>query len=81
MDKRELSSSSTRHLGFVVDLKRKVVMVTQKHRRKITAYFKNFLVAARKNERLSVRGVQRTLGLKIWISTVFRVARQFLTSI
>ena len=81
LDKRELPSSSTRHLGFVVELKRKVVMVTQKHRRKITAYFKNFLVAVRKNERLSVRGVQRMLGLQIWISTVFRVARQFLTSI
>ena len=80
-DKRELPSSSTHHLGFVVDLERKVLMVMIKHRRKITGYFKNFLVAARKKERLSVKGVQRMLGVQIWVSTVFRVARQFLTSI
>ena len=79
--KRELPASATRHLGFFIDLKRKAVMITQKHRRKITTYFDNFLVAARKKERLSVRGIQRMLGLQIWISIVFRVARQFLTSI
>ena len=56
-------------------------MINRKHKRKETRYFNNFLVAARKNERLSNRGVQRMLGLQIWISTVFRVARQFLTSI
>ena len=80
-DKRELPVSSTHHLGFVVDLERKVLMVMIKHRRKITGYFKNFLVAARKKERLSVKGVQKNLGAQIWISSVFRVARQFLTSI
>ena len=80
-DKRELPASATRHLGFFIDLKRKAVMITQKHKRKVKVYFNNFLVAARKKERLSVRGIQRMLGLQIWISIVFRVARQFLTSI
>ena len=58
-----------------------MVKVTQKHRRKITVFFDNFLVAARKKQRISVRSIQRMLGLQIWISTVFRVARQFITSI
>ena len=80
-DKRELQASATRHLGFFIDLKRKAVMITRKHKRKIAGHFDNFLVAARKKERLSARGVQKMLGLQIWISTVFRVARQFLTSI
>ena len=80
-DKRELPASATRHLGFFIELKRKAVMITQKHRRKIATYFDNFLAAARKRERLSIRGIQRMLGLQIWISVVFRVARQFLTSI
>ena len=80
-DKRELPASATRHLGFYIDLKRKAVLITVKHRRKIAVYFNNFLVAARKKERLSIRGIQKMLGLQIWISTIFRVARQFLTSI
>ena len=56
-------------------------MITRKHKRKMAVHFDNFLVAARKRERLSARVIQRMLGLQIWISTVFRVARQFLTSI
>ena len=63
--KRELPSSSTRHLGFVVDLERKAVMITQKHRRKIAVYFNNFLATVRRKGRLSVRGVQKMLGLQI----------------
>ena len=59
----------------------KVVKVTEKHRRKITVYFDNFLAAVRKGQRLSFRGIQKMLGLQIWISSAFRVARQFLTSI
>ena len=55
-DKRELPASATRHLGFFIDLQRKAVMITQKHKRKITVFFDNFLVAARKKERLSIRG-------------------------
>ena len=80
-DKRELPASATRHLGFYIDLKRKAVLITVKHRRKIAVYFNNFLVAARKKEMLSIRGLQKMLGLQVWISTIFRVARQFLTSI
>ena len=34
----------------------------------------------RKEGRLLAKDIQRMLGLQIWISTVFRVARQFLTS-
>ena len=64
-DKREVASTATRHLGFFIDLKRKAVMITQKHRRKIIRYFDNFLVAARKKERLTIRGVQKMLGLQI----------------
>ena len=47
-DKRELPASATRHLGFFIDLQRKAVMITQKHKRKITVFFDNFLVAASK---------------------------------
>ena len=76
--KRELPASATRHLGFLIDLKRKAIMITQKNRRKITTYFDNFLVAARKKERLSVRGIQRMLGLQRWITIVFfRTQRTF----
>ena len=74
-NKRELPSPNARHLGFLVDLKRKMVSVTLKHRRKIAVYFNNFLTAVRKGQRLSVRGIQRMLGVQIWISTVFRVVR------
>ena len=35
----------------------------------------------RKKSRIAIREIQRLLGLQIWISTVFRVTRQFLTSI
>ena len=34
----------------------------------------------RKKGSISIRSIQKLLGLQIWISTVFRVARQFLTS-
>ena len=79
--KREVASSATRHLGFKVDLIRKVASVTKKHRSRIIVFFDNFLVAARKKQRISVKSIQKMLGLQIWISTVFRVARQFLTSV
>ena len=79
--KREVASSATRHLGFKIDLIRKVASVTKKHRSRIIVFFDNFLVAARKKQRISVKSIQKMLGLQIWISTVFRVARQFLTSV
>ena len=79
--KREVASSATRHLGFRIDLIRKVASVTKKHRSRIIVFFDNFLVAVRKKQRISVKSIQKMLGLQIWISTEFRVARQFLTSV
>ena len=48
---------------------------------KIMVFFDRLLKAIRTKSRISVRELQRMLGLQIWISTIFRVARQFLTSI
>ena len=79
--KRELPRSATRHLGFHIDLKKKILTVTDKHKRKVIAFFDRFLVTVRKNGRIAIRDIQKLLGLQIWISTVFRVTRQFLTSI
>ena len=70
-----------KHLGFRVDLIRKVVLVTKKHRDRIHTFFAGFLAAVRKKQRISVKRLQRMLGLQIWIGTVFRIARQFLTSV
>ena len=64
-EKREVAATATRHLGFHIDLKLKAVSITKKHRHKILRYFDNFLAAARKQQRLSVRGMQRMLGLQI----------------
>ena len=80
-DKRVLPLSATRHLGFFVDLDKKMIAVTGKHRVKIIKFFDKFLLIMREKGRLLVRALQRMLGLQIWISTVFKVARQFLTSI
>ena len=63
--KRELPRTATRHPGFFIDLTRKAIFITQKHKRKITLYFDNFHVAEKKRERLSIRGIQRMLGLQI----------------
>ena len=79
--KRKLPSSEVQHLGFEINLARKVVLVTQKHRSRVSNFFDQFLIAARKNQRISIKSIQKMLGLQIWISTVFRVARQFLTSV
>ena len=37
-------------------------------------------MAARKNQRIAIKSIKKMLGLQIWISTVFREARQFLMS-
>ena len=79
-EKRELARSKTRHLGFLVDLEHKRLAVTDKHRRRVVTYFDRFLLAVRKQGRIHIKSIQKILGLQIWISTVFRVARQFLTS-
>ena len=56
-------------------------MITEKHRDKVLSFFDSFLASARAKGRISVKRIQRMLGLQIWICTVFRVARQFLTSV
>ena len=79
-NKRELPRSVTRHLGFQIDLEHKMVSITLKHKNRILAFFNRFIVCIRSNGRIPIRDIQRMLGLQIWISTVFRVTRQFLTS-
>ena len=79
--KREPCRSRTRHLGFTVDLTEKVVAITTKHSRKIVASFNRMLMLIRKSGRILIKDLQKMLGLQIWISTVFKIARQFLTSI
>ena len=79
-DKRELPRVATRHLGFDIDLQFKMVFITMKHRRKIISFFDRLLSSVRKNGRIPVSQIQKMLGLQIQISTVFRVARQFITS-
>ena len=80
-NKRVPVLTATRHLGFSMDLEAKMLSVTKRHHRKIIAHFNRFLTIVRGRGRIRVREVQRMLGLQIWISTVFTVARQFLTSI
>ena len=79
-DKRVLPQTSTRHLGFRVDLSRKSVTITGKHKTKILQGFDHLLMVFRKKGRLLVKTLQKIMGLQIWIGTIFRVARQFLTS-
>ena len=74
-EKRESPRSKTRHLGFLINLKNKKLAVTNKHKRKVLAYFDNFLLVVRKQGGIRIRSIQRLLGLQIWISTIFRVAR------
>ena len=76
-----LPQSTARHLGFFVDLNEKTIAVTVKHRVKIVKFFDKFLLILRKKGRLLVRALQKMLGRQIWISKVFRIARQFLSSI
>ena len=78
---REPPRIETRHLGFSIHLKEKVITVTQKHRRRILAFFDRFLVTFRKDGRIKIKEIQKMLGLQIYISTAFRVARQFLTAV
>ena len=54
--------------------------VTKKHKQKIVRFFGHFMTAVRRNGRIRIRELQKILGLQIWVSTVFRVLRQFLTS-
>ena len=74
-DKREPVLTRTRHLGYFVDLSEKMLSVTNKHSRKIIDYFNRFLMIVRKQDRIRIKEIQKMLGLQIWISAVFRVAR------
>ena len=56
-------------------------MITDKHRQRVESFFDKFMLAVRRRSSIPVKQLQKMLGLQIWISTVFRVARQFLTSI
>ena len=80
-EKREVPATRTRHLGFNIDLVRKTVTITEKHTRKILSFFDEFMSAVRRKRSVPIKRLQKMLGLQIWISTAFRVARQFLISI
>ena len=64
-DKRELSSSATRHLGFDIDLRLRMVGITMKHRRRFISFFDGLMLTTRKNGRIPVLRLQKTLGLEI----------------
>ena len=55
----------TRHIGFIVNLKDKIVTVTQKHRRRILSFFDRFIVTIRKKGRIKIKEIQKMLGLQI----------------
>ena len=80
-DKTVRPCSSMRHLGFIVDLVRKTLSVTEKHIGRIMQHFDHFLGVINRRSRIRVKNVQKLLGLQIWIGTVFPFARQYLTSI
>ena len=63
--KRELPRVKTRHLGFVIDLLNKRLSITEKHKRRVVAFFDNFLSVVRKRTGIPVRSIQRLLGLQI----------------
>ena len=64
-DKRELPSRATRHLGFDIDLRLRMVGITMKHRRRIISFFDGLMLTTRKNGRIPVLRLQKTLGLQI----------------
>ena len=64
-DKRELPQTQTRHLGFRIDLRSKILAITQKHKRKVDALFNNILALLRAGRGIPCRTVQGLLGLQI----------------
>ena len=64
-EKRELPSSATRHLGFYIDLHHKMVTITTKHRRKVINFFDHFSATVRVKGRVSIKHIQKMLGLQI----------------
>ena len=61
--KREPPRTSTRHLGFQIDLRDKLVSITKKQKDKILGYFDQFLMCVRKMGRIATKTLQRMLGL------------------
>ena len=57
------------------------MLITKKHKERILVFFDNFAISAKQGRRIKVKNMQKMLGLQIWISTVFRITRQFLTSL
>ena len=64
-DKREPVLSETRHLGFSIDLREKMLSVTNKHSRRIIEFFNRFLMFVRIRHRMRIREIQKMLGLQI----------------
>ena len=63
--KREPALTATRHLGFLINLRQKVVSITKKHNRKVCTFFDRFFMTVRNQGRLPVKDLQRLLGLEI----------------
>ena len=63
--KRQPPRTGARHLGFHINLKEKMISVTQKYQQKIMVFFKRFLKTIRKKGQIAVREIQRLLGLQI----------------
>ena len=64
-NKRELPQTQTRHLGFRIDLRSKILPNTQKHKRKVVALFNNILALLRAGRGIPCKTVQVLLGLQI----------------
>ena len=77
---REELYTASCHLDFKVDLDKTVAAATGRHR-VMTVKILASSMSVRTNRRLVVKALQKMLGLQIWIGTVFKVARQFHTSI
>ena len=58
-----MASSATRHLGFFIDLRDKVLRITDKHKSKILKFLCQFHAMIRKNERIPIKNIQKMLGL------------------
>ena len=57
-----------------------MLSVTSKHSQRVVQFFNRFLMCVRLRHRIRIKELQKMLGLQIWISTAFKVTRQFLTS-
>ena len=63
--KRTTPHSASPHLGFIVNLREKVVAVTAKHVARILQYFDHLLCAVKSDRRIRVKRIQQMLGLQI----------------